>query len=181
VLAAGSQSLQASVFFRVFTEFAFDILSDSMHLAIRQFDRLGSGPILYPILGEAGPHGDSLPDIIAEIFSLGPAPLKCRQRNGFKRPRGHVAVGFLHIQVKIPVRVLPFETRECAREIHAFIRVEFRRKRMMRGWWDGRGQQTKNRHQNTGESALHEYLLEKTDSRNRLITNWDMLGVPYHT
>ena len=72
---AESPSSQLSVpFLRAVAKFAFDILSDSMHLAVRQLDGLGSGAILHTILGKTRPHGDSLADIIVEIFSLGSAP-----------------------------------------------------------------------------------------------------------
>ena len=158
-----SASPEASVFFRVVTaEFAFDVLPDPMHLAVGQFNRLGSGAIFYAILGEAGAHSDRLAHIVAEIFSLGSAPLQSGKRDGFKRPGVHAAVSFLYIQVKISVRVLPLETGEGAREIHALICVEFGGKRVMRGCGNSRGKQSKNRHhKNTGESALHDYLLDR--------------------
>jgi hypothetical protein len=135
-----------------------------MYLTIRQLDRLGCGSILYSILGKTRPDGDSFADIIGEILSLGSAPFESRKRNGFKRPRCHIAVGFLYIQVKIPMRVLPFKTRKRPREIHAFIRIEFGRKRVMSRRGNCRAKQTKNRHQSTGESALHDYLLERKES-----------------
>src|SRR6266576_415032 len=69
-----SPDLRASVpFLRAIAEFAFDVLSDSMHLAIRQLDGLGSGSVLHTILCKTRPHGDRLADIIVEIFSLGAA------------------------------------------------------------------------------------------------------------
>jgi hypothetical protein len=56
---------------------------------------------------------------------------------------------------------LPFKTRECAGEIHALICIEFGGKRVMRGCGNCRGEQSKKRRQNTRESALHGYLLER--------------------
>jgi hypothetical protein len=58
---------------------------------------------------------------------------------------------------------LPFKTRKRAREIQAFIRVELGRERVMSRGGNCR-QQTKKRRQNTGESALHDYLLERKAS-----------------
>src|ERR1700674_1001882 len=178
MLAAGSPSLRASIFFGVLTKFAFDILSDSMHLAIRQLDGFRGGPVLDAILGETRPHGDGLADVVGEIFSLGSASFQSGKRNRFKRPRVHIATGILYVQVKIPVRILPFKTRKRAGEMHAFIRIELSRKRVMSGGGSGRRKQTKNRYQNTGESALHDSLLERNDHRTRLMIDWDMLGVP---
>src|SRR4029077_6282634 len=149
-----------------FTKLAFDILSDSMYLAIRQRNGFGSGPVFCAILGEARPHGDSLADVVGEIFSLGSAPFQSGKRNCFKSPRGHVAAGIFYIQMKISVRILPFKTRKRAREIHAFIRIELGRKRVMSGCGNCGSEQTKSRHQNTGESALHEYLLERKSGQN---------------
>src|SRR5882672_12204492 len=157
-----SPDLRASVPFpRAIAEFAFDVLSDSMHLPIRQLDGLGGGAVLYTILSKTRPHGDRLADIIVEIFSLSSASFQSGKRNSFKRPRCHGAAGILYIQVKIPVGVLPFKTRKRAREIHAFIRIELGRERVMSGRGNCRGKETKNRHQNTGESSLHVYLLDQ--------------------
>src|SRR4029077_5069507 len=97
--AAGSLSLQAPLFFRVFAKFPFDVLTNSMHLAIRELNCLGSSPIFHSIFSKARPHGDRLADIIGEILSLGTAPFESRERNGFKCPRGDVSVRFLYIQV----------------------------------------------------------------------------------
>src|ERR1700674_5441902 len=164
---------------RAFTKFAFNILADSMHLAIRQLNGFGSGSLLRAILSEARPHGDSLANVVGKIFSLGSAPFQSGKRNGFKSPRGHVAAGILYIQVKISVRILPFKTRKRPREIHAFVRIELGRKRVMSGCGNCGGKQTKSRHQNTGESALHEYLLERKSGQNLFPIAWDMLDVPY--
>jgi hypothetical protein len=177
-------SLGASIsILRVITKLAFDILSDSMHLAIRQLDGLGSGSVLHTILGKTRPHGDSLADIIGEIFSLCSAPFQSGKRNSFKSPGGYLTVGFLYIQVKIPMRVLPFKTRKRACEIHALICIELGRKRVMRGRWNRGGEQCKSRHQNTGESALHDFLLEHEQMyrRNPFTIDSDSLRVTYHT
>src|SRR5579864_5050212 len=164
MLATGPPSLRTSIFFGVLTKFAFDVLSDSMHLAVRQLNGFGGGPVLDAILGQTCPHGDRLANVVGEIFSLGSASFQSGKRNRFKRPRVYVAAGILYIQVKISVRILPFKTRKRAREIHAFIRIELGCKRVMSGRRNCRGKQTKNRHKNTGESALHECLLERKGS-----------------
>ena len=60
---------------------------------------------------------------------------------------------------------------EREREIRAFIRVEFGRKRVMRGCGNYGGEQAESRHQSTGESLLHDYLPERNerDSQNRIM------------
>jgi len=67
--AAESPGLRPSVpFLRVITKFAFDILSDSMHLAIRQLNRLGSGAVLYTVLSKTRLTVTVLPTLSVKSF-----------------------------------------------------------------------------------------------------------------
>jgi len=71
----------------VSAELPFDVLADSVDLAVRHLDRFGRGAVLRTILGQAGPDGDALAYRVLEVAPLSSAPLQSGKRNGFKSPR----------------------------------------------------------------------------------------------
>src|SRR5207245_7493225 len=88
----------------VFAKLSFYVLSNSVHLAVRQLDGFGSGPILRAILGQARPDRDGFSYAVLEIAPLRSAPFQSGKRNGCKSPRVYSAGQILHVHVKIVVR-----------------------------------------------------------------------------
>jgi hypothetical protein len=106
-----------------------DFLTDDAYLTIAHFHRLGGGPVLDAILGEAPSHEDALPNVVEEIAPRGSTALKSDDGHGLKRPGFHGAARVFYIHVKISVRILPFDGGEGTGEVGALGRVKFRGER----------------------------------------------------
>src|SRR5262249_41942588 len=76
-------------------------------------------------------HEDLLADVHLHILTRGAAALHGDDGNGLERPRFRSARGALHIDMKISMRILPFDTGKRAVKVLALGGVEFSGEGMM--------------------------------------------------
>ena len=125
----------------------FNQLPNDANLAVRQFEEFRRTSVLRaPSLGGAGPGGHGLPDIIREVLAGGAVPLESVRRDHFQAPSLHIALGILHVHVKVGVRILPIDARKGAREIQALASVELDGESMVRKRGNSRHQSTEYDH-----------------------------------
>src|SRR3984957_17105908 len=111
----------------------FNELPGAPDLAIRELDELRRAPVLSTArLGwtRSGCHG--LAHIRKEVLAGGAIALQSIGRDHLQAPRLGLAVGPLHIQVNVGVRILPIDVRKSAFQIHALACVELDTESMVR-------------------------------------------------
>jgi hypothetical protein len=111
----------------------FNQLPNDTNLAIRQREELRRTSVLRTAsFSGAGPSGDGLTNISREILPGGAIPLQSVRRDHFQAPGLHIALGILHVHMKVGVRILPIDARKRAREIQALTSVELDGESMVR-------------------------------------------------
>ena len=125
----------------------FNQLPNDANLAVRQRKEFSRTSVLRASsLGGARPGGHGLPDIIREILPGGAIPLESVRGDHFQAPGLHIALGILHVHMKIGVRILPIDTRKRAREIQALASVELDGESMVRKRGGSRDKSTEHDH-----------------------------------
>ncbi len=118
---------------KLFGRQLFNQLPNDTNLAIRQSEELRRTSVLRaPGFGRAGSCVDGFTDIIREILPGRAVPLESVGGDHFQAPGLHIALGILHVHMKVCVRVLPIDTREGTLEIQALASVELDGESMVR-------------------------------------------------
>src|SRR4029434_1924203 len=133
-----------------------NVLSNDPQLAVGQLDEFRRSSVRRTTnLGWTEPGADGLSHTRLEILPRGAVPFQGVGGDHFQVPRHHRAAGFLHIHVKIRVRILPIESRQQPSEIRAPIFVELHGESVVRKPRRRCDNQTKSRNQNATKRASH--------------------------
>jgi len=129
--------------------YLFDNLPNDTDEAIRHLDVFCRSSVYTKTNpGRTDPRIHDLAHVGFEVKAGGAVSLHRVGGEQFYVPRYRVAVGIIHIQIKIPVWILPNETREGTPQIHALTSVELHAVSVMRKRGNRRSE-NKHCHENT--------------------------------